>query len=442
MKQLYLLTLLSFCFINVLIAQPPSCTTNASPVNGTTGVNPSPYVTLTWNPVPGAVSYDVYLNTKVPPKQLVGNSQSDQFQFYYADYSMTYYWYVVPKNADGNAMGCASTATSFTTSAAPLVIPNDDCSGATSLTSAVINGSTLGATQSLPAASCEGYTGTADDDVWYGFTATENGTATVTLDGSGSFDGVLQIFSGSCGSLLSMACSDSSQGGGREQISLNVTAGIDYKIRVYSYGSLVSNRGNFTISGSGSPLPVSLLGFRGIHSGNNNILTWSTANELNNSGFEIQYSFDGTNFNKLDFQSSRAQNGNSGIVLTYQFIHKNIPDGNLYYRLVQIDKDGNRKMSNIILIKGEKIQNLAVSMLYPNPAKSAVKIVLSSPINHSVQIVITDLAGKKVFQQGYSVIAGANQLELNVAKLPAGSYFMKAVCKDGCTSVVKKFVNE
>ncbi len=441
MKKLYLLAFVSFIFCK-LSAQSPGCTTNVSPVNQVTNVNPNPYVTFKWNAVTGATSYDIYVSTKIPPKQLVGSSITDSFHFYNADYGTVYNWYVVPKNAAGSAIGCTSSATSFMTSSAPTAPTNDNCVGAIDLSTAVINGTTVGATQTLAAISCGGYKGTADDDVWYQFTALTTGSVLVTLNGSANFDGVLQAYRGPCNALVNLACSDTSQEGGREQIALNAVAGTSYKIRVYSYGSQMNDKGDFTISASGSALPISLLSFRGEHSGNTNILSWSTANELNNSGFEVQYSFTGTDFRKVTFVNSKAVNGNSNSVLNYQYIQDKAPGGNVYYRLMQKDKDGQSSYSNVILIKGDKINSLSLDMLYPNPAKNKLNLIISSPENNNISIVMTDLAGKKVYQQTFSIANGGNNLDLDITKLPAGTYFLKAACANGCKTAVSKFVKE
>ncbi len=145
-------------------------------------------------------------------------------------------------------------------------------------------GTTLGATQSQAADPCGGFTGSADDDVWYQFTALTTGTVLITLDGNSNFDGVLEVFKGNCGSLSYVSCSDVTQKGGQESVTVNALAGTNYKIRVYSFGPNLSDSGGFTISAAGSPLPISLVSFKGEHVGNNNVLSWSTASELNNDG--------------------------------------------------------------------------------------------------------------------------------------------------------------
>ncbi|MFY7884979.1 MAG: hypothetical protein ACOVOV_09075, partial [Dolichospermum sp.] len=49
------------------------------------------------------------------------------------------------------------------------------------------------------------------------------------------------------------------------------------------------------------PLPVSLVNFTGKKEGSINVLSWNTANEVNNKGFYLQRSADGVNFSNVTF---------------------------------------------------------------------------------------------------------------------------------------------
>ena len=444
MKKIYTLCIalsMLFLFHNVQ-AQAPDCTTNISPANLSTNINPYPFITFKWNAVSGASSYDIYVNTKVPPKQLVGTVSVDSFNFNNASYNTAYYWYVVPKNADGTAIGCVSSATTFTTSPPPPPPANDNCGGAANISYIPLNGTTLGATQSQPANACGGYTGTANDDVWYQFTPLTSGPITVNAEGSSSFDGVLEAFSGACGSLTSLSCSDTSQAGGREQITLNVEAGVNYKFRIYNFYAELSSRGTFSISIIPTPLPVTLLNFKGERRANKNVLSWSTATELNNEGFELQYSADGTNFGKVAFVNSKAVNGNSSTILSYEFADAGQLSGNAYYRLKQVDKKGQSNFSNIIFLKGEKVNTITLGKIYPNPAKNKLNVAIAAPESSKIHLIVTDVAGKTVKQQSFAIINGDNKLTVDVAGLPGGNYFIKAISRDGSQTDASKFVKE
>lgn len=93
-------------------AGPPSCATNPTPANGSTGA--AHQGDLKWNAAAGATSYDVYFGTVASPPLVSTNQAGTAYTI--TDCLLpdtTYYWRVVPKNADGSATGC--TTWSFTT---------------------------------------------------------------------------------------------------------------------------------------------------------------------------------------------------------------------------------------------------------------------------------------------------------------------------------------
>lgn len=90
---------------------PPACATLIGPVDATIDIALN--TTISWNGVVGANSYDLYLGTNaIPP--FFHNQAGTIYQPTPALLpSTTYYWKVVPKNAIGDATGCAEW--SFTT---------------------------------------------------------------------------------------------------------------------------------------------------------------------------------------------------------------------------------------------------------------------------------------------------------------------------------------
>lgn len=132
---------------------------------------------------------------------------------------------------------------------------SDGCSAATPISvtancSSPMSGTTTGATQTI-----SGCVGTADDDVWYSFVATGT-THDIIVDGAVGFDAVVQLFSGSCSSLISLGCMDQGLDGDVETIyASGLTPGATYHIRVYDYYA-GSGTGNFTICVTpGTPPP-------------------------------------------------------------------------------------------------------------------------------------------------------------------------------------------
>lgn len=116
---------------------------------------------------------------------------------------------------------------------------SDECSSAIAITPTFTNcsfqaGSSANATESLP--TCSGG-GNADDDVWYSFVANST-NMTITVDPTTGYDAVIQLFSGSCGSLTSIQCEDVNGPNGDEVLNnQSLTIGNTYFLRVYHYGA-------------------------------------------------------------------------------------------------------------------------------------------------------------------------------------------------------------
>ncbi len=152
----------------------------------------------------------------------------------------------------GSSVPSTTTFTICVTTPSSTAPANDDCSGATSLTvyGTTCGGATIGdvagATQSLPAITCGGSTGTADDDVWYSFVASDT-SHIITVVGSTGFDAVIDLRSGSCNG-TNIDCADATFGGGTEIINATgLTIGNTYFVRVYHYSSNIPSTTTFTI---------------------------------------------------------------------------------------------------------------------------------------------------------------------------------------------------
>jgi hypothetical protein len=185
--------------------------------------------------------------------------------------------------------------------------------------------------------------------------------------------------------------------------------------------------GRFMIeAGLNTTLPVTLINFAGQRDGKSNILTWATATEINNKGFELERSADGTKFSSIGFIATKAEGGNSTSSIDYSFTDNKTLAGTNYYRLRQVDKDGRSSYSSVVKLKGEKI-DMAISALYPNPAKDEMRLAIVSSTNEKVTISITDLSGKEVKRINTAVTPGDNNIDLNVSALSTGTYYLRLI---------------
>jgi parallel beta-helix repeat protein len=192
----------------------------------------------------------------------------------------------------------------------------------------------------------------------------------------------------------------------------------------------------------GSSLPVQLVKFSGSRRGGLNLLEWTTANETNNSGFEVERSLDGTNFSSIGFVASKAVNGTGNANLTYSLNDSRITaSASYYYRLKQMDKDGRFRYYNVVFVKGTAVQ-LELVKVYPNPVTSQLNIAVSSPAAGTITLLLSDATGRVVLQKSAAVSIGTTVVELGVSRLAQGVYFLKAICADGCTSGEQKIIKQ
>jgi hypothetical protein len=217
----------------------------------------------------------------------------------------------------------------------------------------------------------------------------------------------------------------------------------NYTFTVYEYnGSFMHDR--FMTPGAsntGTTLPVELLSFTATAKNNDVLLSWTTASENNNKGFEVERSADNRSF---EFASFVKGAGNSSRKLTYGLTDaKAFTTANsnvLYYRLKQVDMDGKFAYSNTVRVTNGTQKANAVSV-YPNPFNSAYNVAFNAVEAGSVTLKMTDIQGRVVAEQTSVALKGLNELAItNLSGLEAGIYFVK-VTVDGETQVLKLVKN-
>lgn len=188
-------------------------------------------------------------------------------------------------------------------------------------------------------------------------------------------------------------------------------------------------------------LPVTFAGISArVTTSNNVTVSWSTASEKNNSGFEIETSVNGKDFKGIGFVKGKI---NSNTIQNYSFVHVNAfnAESVRYYRLKQIDLDGKFDYSPVVsVIKQNIAENNNKLVLYPNPATEALYIDCSDfNATNSLTITVTDLNGKLLKQ--YTKFATDNTLSLTeCAELNAGIYFVTV--SDGVQQKTAKFIKQ
>jgi Secretion system C-terminal sorting domain len=171
-------------------------------------------------------------------------------------------------------------------------------------------------------------------------------------------------------------------------------------------------------------LPVHLKYFAAKKMNNGQVqLNWATAAEQNAREFVIERSADGVHFSAL---TSVAATGNSNIERKYNALDASPLNGRNFYRMQQIDLDGTKAYSNIVMIN-MSISNASV-IVFPNPARGFANINLNNLPEKNNTITVFDITGKAVINQ---VNVTGNTVKLNIAALQSGTYFIKVFTENG-----------
>ncbi len=141
-------------------------------------------------------------------------------------------------------------------------------------------------------------------------------------------------------------------------------------------------------------LPVELVDFNAEARQKDILLTWETAQELNNRGFHIERRAEYENaFRTIGWKDGA---GDSETAVTYNFIDATAETGvTYYYRLLQEDFDGRSEYGNIRKARIESLEN-EVS-LQPNPTSGAVTLAWERAVG-TYSVEVFDAAGRLVLQ--------------------------------------------
>ncbi len=217
--------------------------------------------------------------------------------------------------------------------------------------------------------------------------------------------------------------------------SLAGNANVAFRIRFRS-DAAVTGTGvaidDFEIIGpSNDPLPVRLLSFSGTWEADGNRLEWQTASELINAGFDIERSVDAERFEKIGFVTGA---GTTTTLTAYSFLDDGRPAPLCYYRLKQIDYNGDFSYSKTIAVRGERD---GVQYVFPNPFTDRINIVVDGEAP-ALRVRLYDLAGKKVLDR--TMPSDGYMISLDIGdELPAEGSYLLVTGSDDSTVARKVF---
>jgi hypothetical protein len=164
-------------------------------------------------------------------------------------------------------------------------------------------------------------------------------------------------------------------------------------------------------------------------------VSWTTANETNMSNYEVEESTDGNNFIKAT--SVAANNATTN---TYNWFDASIINGDNYYRIKAVEKNGTAKYSNVVKVKiGGKGAGFTV---YPNPVKGGIISLQMSNVEKGVYTVkIFNNIGQELAAKIINHNGGSATQTIDLGKgLAKGNYNMQIT--NGTAIITKTVIVE
>jgi hypothetical protein len=179
-------------------------------------------------------------------------------------------------------------------------------------------------------------------------------------------------------------------------------------IAVYKQGGLI--------------LPVELITFSADVNSNSIRLSWATATEINNKGFNLERIKEGSNdWINISFIEGK---GTTSEKQFYTFVDENVTPGKYFYRLKQIDFDGSFEYSKEIEIEIGMPLEFALFQNYPNPFNPTTSIKYSVPSHQFTIIKVYDMLGNEVATLvNEQKSPGEYEVEFDGSSLSSGIYF-------------------
>lgn len=190
------------------------------------------------------------------------------------------------------------------------------------------------------------------------------------------------------------------------------------------------------IFGSGTPLPVDVVNIGYEVNTTMVLIHWQTTNEQNNAYFRMERSADGKVFNLLEkiYPSQSPEP-----VKQYHFYDKDVQGGLSYYRLVQVDKNGD---FNILKTFPIKLPINIETNIYPTMSDKSINVSIDSNKRTRLNMTLVNASGTVIKELSYNIKEENNFYSIDISQIPSGSYFLRINSIDGSINIVKSFVRE
>lgn len=178
----------------------------------------------------------------------------------------------------------------------------------------------------------------------------------------------------------------------------------------------------------GGPLAVTYLSFDAVANNNAITLKWETAQEINNSHFEVERSFDNINFNTIAIVlDGFTTNGTGKSYMAKDQSSELKSKQVVYYRLKQVDNDGKITYSKVLAVRLQSKADV-VMQVSPNPFAKNLNISFNATESGVAQIRLINTTGQTLLSKQSTISKGHNSIQLDgLTTLSSGIYVAQLI---------------
>ncbi len=188
---------------------------------------------------------------------------------------------------------------------------------------------------------------------------------------------------------------------------------------------------NIFLTGTGGALPARFIQFNTVNKNSSNIVQWTSASESGVDFYEIQRSTDGISFSGIGKVNASNNTGN----LSYQFTDDQPAKGWNYYKIIIVDRNGQKHASAIMSVRaitGKK----GIVKTFATTAQVVVE--LQSNTAENIQLQLLNNMGVLISRESRKIEAGTNTLYLNTPALSNGVYHVRLIA--GGETLLSSFI--
>ena len=219
-------------------------------------------------------------------------------------------------------------------------------------------------------------------------------------------------------------CRNSDTDWGTSTVSITGLSGTSLEIRITARNSAGSEYiyiDNLSVSGN-IPLPVELTSFSAEPDGEDVLLTWSTASELNNDFFSIERSADGVSFSEI---ATISGHGTTNGFSFYRQVDFDPLKGTSYYRLKQVDMDGSEKYSRVRSVNMES--SFPIELDWASYSQGKLTVQLTNKPEGTYFLKLYSINGQKLMDR----VGSDQRLSIDMPNLSSGLYMVRLNAQAG-----------